>query len=68
MTGEKFMKEALRLAAKGRGHVEPNPMVGAVIVRRGKVIGSGWHRRFGENHAEVEALESCAKPKGATTH
>ena len=65
MTGEKFMKEALRLAAKGRGHVEPNPMVGAVIVRRGKVIGSGWHRRFGGKHAEVEALESCANPKGA---
>ncbi len=65
MTGEKFMKEALRLAAKGRGHVEPNPMVGAVIVRGGKIVGSGWHRKFGGKHAEIEALDSCANPKGA---
>jgi diaminohydroxyphosphoribosylaminopyrimidine deaminase/5-amino-6-(5-phosphoribosylamino)uracil reductase len=66
MAGEKkFMKEALRLAARGRGHVEPNPMVGAVIVRGGRVIGRGWHRKFGGRHAEVEALDSCANPKGA---
>lgn len=65
MSGEKYMKEALRHAAKGRGRVEPNPMVGAVIVRGGKVVGSGWHRKFGGKHAEIEALDSCARPKGA---
>jgi diaminohydroxyphosphoribosylaminopyrimidine deaminase/5-amino-6-(5-phosphoribosylamino)uracil reductase len=65
---EKFMREALRLAEKGRGFVEPNPLVGAVIVKQGKVIGRGYHREFGGKHAEVVALESCANPKGATMY
>jgi diaminohydroxyphosphoribosylaminopyrimidine deaminase/5-amino-6-(5-phosphoribosylamino)uracil reductase len=65
---EKFMREALRLAKKGRGLVEPNPLVGAVIVKRGKVIGKGYHRKFGGKHAEVLALESCVNPKGATMY
>lgn len=56
---ERFMQEALRLAERGRGLVEPNPMVGAVIVRRGKLIGKGYHSKFGENHAEIEALADC---------
>ncbi|MFC1862961.1 bifunctional diaminohydroxyphosphoribosylaminopyrimidine deaminase/5-amino-6-(5-phosphoribosylamino)uracil reductase RibD [Thermodesulfobacteriota bacterium] len=51
-----FMKKALQLARKGLGRTSPNPMVGAVIVRNGKVIASGYHRKAGENHAEVEAL------------
>lgn len=51
-----FMKKALRLARKGLGRTSPNPMVGAVIVRDGKAIASGYHRKAGENHAEVEAL------------
>ena len=53
---ERFMKEALRLAKKGMGRTSPNPMVGAVIVRDGRIIASGYHRRAGLNHAEVEAL------------
>lgn len=52
------MREALRLARKGLGRTSPNPAVGAVIVRRGKVIGAGYHKRAGGNHAEVEALAS----------
>ncbi|HPE96880.1 MAG TPA: bifunctional diaminohydroxyphosphoribosylaminopyrimidine deaminase/5-amino-6-(5-phosphoribosylamino)uracil reductase RibD [Chitinophagales bacterium] len=52
------MTRALELAAKGRGFVAPNPMVGAVIVADGKVIGEGYHHRFGEPHAEIEALNS----------
>ncbi|AFL94260.1 riboflavin biosynthesis protein RibD [Thermococcus cleftensis] len=60
---ERFMRLALELARKGEGWVNPNPMVGAVIVKNGKIIGLGWHQRFGEKHAEVNAIED-AKRKG----
>ncbi|MCU0587211.1 MAG: bifunctional diaminohydroxyphosphoribosylaminopyrimidine deaminase/5-amino-6-(5-phosphoribosylamino)uracil reductase RibD [Syntrophobacteraceae bacterium] len=50
------MKKALALAARGRGWTSPNPMVGAVVVRQGEVVGEGYHRRVGEAHAEVNAL------------
>ena len=55
-TDEKLMREAIRLAKKGMGRTSPNPVVGAVIVRGGKIIASGYHKRAGDNHAEVEAL------------
>jgi len=51
-----FMAEALDLAKRGCGRVSPNPMVGAVLVKNGRVVGRGWHRRFGGPHAEVEAI------------
>ncbi len=54
----RYMARALQLARNGLGHVSPNPMVGAVIVRNGVVIGEGWHRCFGEGHAEVNAVAS----------
>jgi diaminohydroxyphosphoribosylaminopyrimidine deaminase/5-amino-6-(5-phosphoribosylamino)uracil reductase len=50
------MARALSLAEKGRGYVEPNPLVGAVIVHDNRVVGEGWHERYGEAHAEVNAL------------
>ncbi|MCA9102103.1 MAG: bifunctional diaminohydroxyphosphoribosylaminopyrimidine deaminase/5-amino-6-(5-phosphoribosylamino)uracil reductase RibD [Planctomycetales bacterium] len=50
------MARALELAAQGRGHVEPNPLVGAVVAHGAEVIGDGWHHRYGGPHAEVEAL------------
>lgn len=50
------MQRALELASQGRGHVEPNPMVGCVVARGAEIIGEGWHRRFGGPHAEIEAL------------
>ena len=53
---EKFMTEALRQAKRGLGRISPNPAVGAVIVRDGKIIASGYHKRAGDNHAEIEAL------------
>ena len=63
------MKRALRLAARGRGAVEPNPMVGCVIVKRGRIIGEGFHGRFGGPHAEIEALRRCStSPRGATVY
>lgn len=62
-----IMRQALALARRGEGFVEPNPMVGCVIVRDGRVVGRGWHRRFGEAHAEVEALaEAGPQARGAT--
>ena len=51
-----YMKMALELAQKGMGFTAPNPMVGAVIVKSGKIIGQGYHRKYGELHAEREAL------------
>ena len=63
------MRRALALAARGQGFVEPNPMVGCVIVRDGTVIGEGWHRRFGGDHAEVEALRMAGqRAAGATMY
>lgn len=63
------MDRALRLAARGIGRVEPNPMVGCVIVRKNQIIGEGYHRRYGGAHAEVEALKNCtSRPNGATAY
>lgn len=58
-TDEKYMKEALKLALLGKGFVNPNPLVGAVIVKNGKIIGKGYHRFFGGAHAEVYALREA---------
>ena len=62
------MDRALELASLGRGHVEPNPMVGCVVARDGKIIAEGFHQRFGEHHAEVNALHACPNPRGATLY
>lgn len=56
MTEENYMKRCLELALRGAGSASPNPMVGCVIVHRGRIIGEGWHRRCGEAHAEVNAV------------
>jgi diaminohydroxyphosphoribosylaminopyrimidine deaminase/5-amino-6-(5-phosphoribosylamino)uracil reductase len=64
-----FMKMALRLAARGAGWVSPNPMVGAVVIREGEMVGRGWHRRYGGPHAEVEALRAAGgQARGATLY
>lgn len=55
------MLRALELALRGRGFVEPNPMVGCVIVRNGEIVGEGWHEAFGGPHAEVKALDAAGK-------
>jgi diaminohydroxyphosphoribosylaminopyrimidine deaminase / 5-amino-6-(5-phosphoribosylamino)uracil reductase len=59
-TEEFFMQRALELAVLGRGSVSPNPLVGCVIVCDGKIIGEGWHRKYGEAHAEVNAVNAVA--------
>lgn len=53
-----FMRRAMELAPRGRGSVSPNPMVGCVIVHDGKIVGEGWHQRYGGPHAEVVAVQS----------
>ncbi len=69
MNDNAYMQMALQLAAKGCGYVSPNPMVGAVIVKNERIIGSGYHERFGEAHAERNALASCSEsPLGATMY
>ena len=69
---EKFMEMALRLARRGISSVEPNPAVGAIIVKANQIIGRGWHKRFGDPHAEINALEDCRSlgvtPDGATMY
>ena len=69
MNDVESMRLALALAERGRGWTAPNPMVGAVIVKDGAVIGQGWHERYGEPHAERNALAACtADPAGATMY
>ena len=66
---EKYMDLALELAEKGRGYVNPNPMVGAVVVKDGEIVGKGWHKFYGGPHAEIYALdEAGAKAEGATIY
>lgn len=63
------MKRALRLARRGEGRVSPNPMVGAVLVKNGRIIGEGYHERFGGPHAEVNAFDRATEsPAGATLY
>ncbi|EKD48227.1 MAG: hypothetical protein ACD_65C00057G0001 [uncultured bacterium] len=63
-----YLAKCLTLAKKGRPITSPNPLVGAVLVKNGKIIGQGYHRSFGKPHAEVEAISSCKNPRGATLY
>jgi diaminohydroxyphosphoribosylaminopyrimidine deaminase/5-amino-6-(5-phosphoribosylamino)uracil reductase len=69
MTDEFYMKRALQLARRGEKGVSPNPLVGAVIVRHDRIIGEGYHRRFGGPHAEINAVRNAFEPvAGATVY
>ncbi|MFW6039816.1 MAG: bifunctional diaminohydroxyphosphoribosylaminopyrimidine deaminase/5-amino-6-(5-phosphoribosylamino)uracil reductase RibD [Gemmatimonadota bacterium] len=69
LSASDMMRRALELAEEGRGHVSPNPLVGAVIVRDGQVVGEGYHAELGRAHAEVVALEAAGEAaRGATMH
>ncbi len=66
---ERYMRRALVLAARGAGRVAPNPLVGAVVVREGLVVGEGWHAQYGGDHAEVAALQIAGeRARGATMY
>lgn len=69
MDDQEYMRRALALAQKGCGYTSPNPMVGAVIVKDGRVIGEGYHERYGDLHAERNALAHCTESaEGATMY
>jgi diaminohydroxyphosphoribosylaminopyrimidine deaminase/5-amino-6-(5-phosphoribosylamino)uracil reductase len=69
LSHEGFFERALELAERGRGTTRPNPVVGAVLVREGEVVGEGWHERRGEPHAEAKALAAAgARARGATLY
>ncbi|MGZ3594337.1 MAG: bifunctional diaminohydroxyphosphoribosylaminopyrimidine deaminase/5-amino-6-(5-phosphoribosylamino)uracil reductase RibD [Syntrophales bacterium] len=69
VTDEFYMKRALSLARRAEAWVTPNPMVGAVIVKKGRIIGEGYHQKFGGNHAEINAINDVGEPiKGATIY
>lgn len=69
MTDRDYMIRAIELAKKGTGWTNPNPLVGAVIVKEGRIIGEGFHRRYGELHAERNAIASLTEPaEGATMY
>ncbi len=66
---QEYMQQALNLAKKAKGKTSPNPIVGCVVVKAGRVIGEGYHRRAGLDHAEIVALKKCgAKARGATLY
>lgn len=67
MNDQEYMGLALQLAEKGCGWTAPNPMVGAVIVKDGRIIGQGWHEKYGGLHAERNALASCTEPPNGAT-
>ena len=64
MKEKEFMALAIKLAAKGRLSTQPNPMVGCIIVKDRKVIGEGWHKSYGGDHAEIEAIKYCKRKFG----
>lgn len=69
MTDADYLRQSLNLAKKGMGRVNPNPMVGAILVKDGQIIGKGYHKKSGFPHAEIEALASCkVSAKGATLY
>lgn len=69
MTDEFYMNRALKLARKGEAWVSPNPMVGAVIVKGNRIIGEGYHKKFGGNHAEINAILRSSEPiEGSTMY
>ena len=61
MTDSDYMKRAIELAVRGRGMTNPNPVVGAVIVKDGRIIGEGWHQKYGGLHAERNAFASLTE-------
>lgn len=69
MTDESYIKLAIEIAKKGSGWVSPNPMVGCIIVKNDRIIGAGFHEKFGGNHAEVNAIQKAGKEvEGATLY
>ena len=58
---KKYMEIAIRIAEKGKGLVSPNPLVGCIIVKRGKIVGRGYHKQYGQDHGEINAIKNAGK-------
>ncbi len=67
MTDESYIKLAIEIAKKGMGYVSPNPLVGCVIIKNERIIGAGFHEKFGEKHAEINAIESAIESVEGST-
>ncbi len=67
MNDRHYMEIALELAARGKGYTSPNPMVGAVVVKDGKIVGKGWHEKVGGPHAEVNAIDDAGEQATGST-
>ena len=69
MTDESYIKLTLEIAKKGIGFVSPNPLVGCIIVKDNRIISAGYHHKYGENHAEINAIEkSTESVEGSTLY
>ena len=64
---KKYMDVTIKLAEKGKGTVSPNPIVGCIIVKRGRIVGRGYHKVYGQDHAEVIALKAAGKKAANAT-
>lgn len=67
MTDESYIQLALEIAKKGIGEVSPNPLVGCLLVKNDRIIGAGYHQKFGANHAEINAIENAKEPVDGST-
>ncbi len=67
MTDESYIQLALEIAKKGIGEVSPNPLVGCILVKNDRIIGAGYHQKFGANHAEINAIENAKEPVEGST-
>ena len=67
MADESYIQLTIEIAKKGEGRVSPNPLVGCVIIKNNRIIGSGYHQKFGEDHAEINAINSSAEPLEGST-
>jgi diaminohydroxyphosphoribosylaminopyrimidine deaminase / 5-amino-6-(5-phosphoribosylamino)uracil reductase len=69
LSDESYIQLAIEIAKKGVGKVSPNPLVGAVIIKNDRIIGAGFHEKYGENHAEINAINSAKENlEGATLY
>jgi diaminohydroxyphosphoribosylaminopyrimidine deaminase/5-amino-6-(5-phosphoribosylamino)uracil reductase len=69
LTDESYIKLAIEIAKKGRGNVSPNPLVGCIIVKGERIIGAGYHEKYGYNHAEINAINSAKESiEGSTLY
>ena len=69
MNDSDYMRKTIELASRGKGHTSPNPLVGTVIVKNNRIIGEGYHQKYGDKHAEIMAIDTASESvEGATLY